>query len=199
VNDNRSGFEFHDAVTAEPRRFTYEQLLAELPETNRPCELWDGELIMSPAPSVAHQEVVLTFYRLLHSWTAARHLGKLYTAPLDMVLSPHRVVQPDVCFIATDRLSIARRAIEGPADLVAEVVSLGARNRDRIEKRDLYQQYGVKEYWIIDPEPRTVEVLFLEPAGYRLTGIHRAPDLARSTLLDGFTVNLGELFGEEGG
>ena len=91
-------------------------------------------------------------------------------------------------------LSILRRALEGPADLIAEVVSLGGRTRDRIEKRDLYQQYGVREYWIIDPEARTVEVLSLEAAGYRLAGLARGSDIARSILLDGFTIKLDDLF-----
>jgi Uma2 family endonuclease len=67
-------------------------------------------------------------------------------------------------FISRDRREILQRAVMGPADLVAEVVSLGGRQRDRIEKRDLHEQYGVREYWIIDPEPRTVEVLALESA-----------------------------------
>src|SRR5438128_2179347 len=143
------------------RLYTYDELVAEMPETNQPCELWDGELIMSPSPSFDHQKIVLNFYRRLHDWVSQRKLGEVVTAPIDMVLSPHRAVQPDVAFIAHDRLGIIQKAIHGPVDLAVEVISLGRRNRDRIEKRDLYEQYGVKEYWIIDPEARTVEVLCL--------------------------------------
>jgi len=94
--------------------------------------------------------------------------ARVIAAPIDMVLSPHRVTQPDVAFIAQDRLNIIGRVINGAVDLAVEVISLGNRNRDRIEKRDLYEQYGVKEYWIIDPEAQTVEVLFLESGRYRL-------------------------------
>ena len=189
-----SALEPHDAVIAEPPRYTYAELCDKLPETTRPCELWDGELIMSPAPSVSHQEVVLAFYRALYFWVAGRHLGRVYTAPLDMVLSPHQVVQPDVLFVATERRDCLRRALEGPADLVAEVLSLGSRTRDRIEKRDLYQQYGTREYWIIDPQAQTAEVLSLESTGYRLAGSARGSGTVRSILLNGFSVKLDDLF-----
>src|SRR5213595_2963794 len=91
------------------RRYTYDELVAEFPETNQPCELWDGELIMSPSPSFNHQKIVLNFYRRLHEWVSKRKLGEVVTGPLDMVLSPHRAMQPDVAFIAQDRLGIIRR------------------------------------------------------------------------------------------
>jgi Uma2 family endonuclease len=184
----------HDAVVVEPKRYAYAELLGSLPESNRPSELWDGELIMSPAPSLQHQKVVLALYRRLHKWITPRDLGELYVAPLDMVLSPHCVMQPDVVFVARDRLDLARRAIEGPADLVAEVISLGGRDRDRIRKRDLYEQHGVKEYWIVDPEPRTIEVLVLEASGYRRIGCFRSGDRAQSQLLSGFEVEVGQIF-----
>ena len=115
---------------------------------------------MSPAPSFFHQETRLRFYRHLHEWVARRRLGKVIAAPIDMVLSEYCVTQPDVACIAQERLGIIQRAIMGPADLVAEVVSLGGRHRDRIEKRDLYEHYGVKEYWIIDPESESVDGAF---------------------------------------
>jgi Uma2 family endonuclease len=111
-----------------------------------------------------------------------------------MVLSPHRAVQPDVAFISRERLAIIQRAIMGPADLVAEVVSLGGRNRDRIEKRDLYEQHGVNEYWIIDPEPETVEVLALVNGRYELVHRRHHGEKAASRLLPGFEVSVDYLF-----
>src|SRR5919197_793691 len=129
-------------ASVKERLYTYDELVAERPETNQPCELWEGQLIMAPAPSFYHQETSLRFYRLLFDWVSTRKLGKVVASPIDMVLSPHHTVQPDVTSIAQDRLAIIQEAIRGPADLVAEVVSLGGRNRDRIQKRDLYEQYG---------------------------------------------------------
>jgi Uma2 family endonuclease len=176
------------------RIYTYEELLAEIPETNQPCELWDGELIMAAAPSFDHQEVVLRFYRQLYAWVSERKLGKVITAPIDMVLSPHRVTQPDLAFITHDRLGIVRNAIHGPVDLAVEVISLGNRNRDRIEKRDLYEQYGIREYWLVDPEALTVEVFFLENGRYRLLVRATSDCSAASRVLPGFEITANALF-----
>jgi Uma2 family endonuclease len=188
------GSEATGSRPAEPRRFTYAELSAELPETTQPHELWDGELIMAPSPFFAHQKIVYRFQKALDDWVAAHNLGEVVAAPLDMVLSPHRMVQPDVAFIARDRLAIIQSVIMGAADLVAEVISLGGRNRDRIEKRDLYEQYGVKEYWIIDPEPETVEVLWLVNARYEVSMRCGAGQTAASRLLPGFDVKVDWLF-----
>lgn len=180
-----------------PRRYTYAQVCAELPETNQPCELWEGEIIMSPSPSFFHQEAALCFYRHLHDWVVSRRLGKVIAAPIDMVLSEHCVMQPDVAFISQQRIPIVERVIMGPADLVAEVISLGSRNRDRIEKRDLYEQHGVKEYWIIDPEAGTVDVLFLEASRYVLVMRRGRGETAASVLLPGFEVSINHLLDGE--
>jgi Uma2 family endonuclease len=110
-----------------------------------------------------------------------------------MVLSPHRAVQPDVAFISQDRLGIIQRVIMGSADLVAEIVSLGSRSRDRIEKRDLYEQHGVQEYWILDPEPETVEVFALVNGRYELVKRSRPGETAASRLLSGFEVWVSDL------
>jgi Uma2 family endonuclease len=176
------------------RLYTYDELAAEMPETNQPHELWDGELIMAPAPFFDHQKTVLRFYRRLDDWVSSRNLGEVVTSPIDMVLSPHRAVQPDVAFIAKDRLAIIQRVIMGPADLVAEIVSLQGRSRDRIEKRDLYEQHGVKEYWIIDPEAQTVEVLALVSGRYELVQRSLPGETSSSRLLPGFEVSVGDLF-----
>ena len=112
-----------------------------------------------------------------------------------MVLAPPRAVQPDVIFIANERLDIIRERVEGAADLVVEVLSPGTRRRDRLDKRDLYEQHGVKEYWLVDPEARTVEVLFLEGGEYQLVGRWHPEGQAASRLLKGFRVPVRQLFG----
>src|SRR6266567_229322 len=107
MNESRATIE--PPVATPPKRlYTYDELVAEFPETTQPCELWDGEIIMPPSPFFDHQDIALRFYRWLHAWVSERKLGKVITAPLDMVLSPHRVLQPDVAFIAQDRLGIIR-------------------------------------------------------------------------------------------
>ncbi len=178
------------------RRYTYDEVLMEFPETNQPCELVDGELIFMAAPSYYHQKVTARFFRLLEDWVQAHQLGDVIFSPIDMVLSPHQVRQPDVAFIARERLHIIGRSINGPVDLAAEITSLdgGGRQRDRFDKRDLYEQHGIKEYWMIDPEAKTVEVLSLQAGTYVLHGRFGMGTLAKSRLLEGFGVAVDSLF-----
>ena len=150
---------------------------------------------MSPAPSFFHQEIVARFYKMLDSWVDRHQLGKVGIAPIDMVLSPRRAVQPDVLFVANDHLDIIRERVMGAADLVAEVVSPDSRRRDRIDKRDRYEQHGVREYWLIDPEAQTVEVLYLVAGRYQLVGRWHPKEQAHSRLLEGFSVSVAALFG----
>jgi Uma2 family endonuclease len=190
-------------ITAKPRlvakkwqgrQWTFEELAAELPESNLPTELWDGELVMSPAPSFFHQEIVDRFHDRLKTWVRQHGLGKTGIAPLDMMLTARRSVQPDVIFIARQRLDIIKERVMGAADLVAEVISPESRRRDRFDKRDLYEQHGVREYWLIDPEGRTVEVLHLKAGAYELAGRWHPGERALSRLLKGFAVSVSDLF-----
>jgi len=183
-----------DSAQLLSRSWTYDQLVAELPETTFPTELLDSKLIMSPSPSFFHQQVVDRFHDQLKAWVRKHHLGKTAVSPIDMVLTQRNAPQPDVVFVAKDRLHIIQETIRGPADLVAEVISEGSRTRDRIEKRDLYEQHGIKEYWMLDTDAQTVEVLFLESGQYRLVGRWHSGEKAESLLLKGFSVTVSELF-----
>jgi Uma2 family endonuclease len=178
------------------RRWTFDELGAELPESNLPTELWDGGLLMFPAPSFLHQEIVDRFHDLLKTWVRKHRLGKTALAPIDMVLTTRRATQPDMVFISNERLGIIKERIMGAADLVAEVISPGSRRSDRIDKRDLYEQHGVQEYWLIDPEAQTVEVLHLESDTYQLVGRWHPGECAQSRLLKDFEVTVSPLFGE---
>ena len=182
----------------EDRRWTFEELAKELPESNLPTELWDGELVVCPAPSFPHQKIVFRFRKILDAFVTGHQLGETVCAPIDMVLSARRATQPDVLFVSAARMNIVHQRIMGAADLVAEVISPDSRRRDRIDKRDLYKQYGVKEYWIIDPEAQTVEVLFLEAGQYRLIGRWQPGEKAKSRLLKGLIVEVDQIFGKSG-
>ena len=172
------------------RGWTFDELADEVPESNQPMELWDGELIMPPAPSFSHQKTSDHFHDLLKAWVRKHHLGDTVVSPIDMVLTKHRTTQPDVVFISKERLGIIKKQIIGPADLIAEIISPESRKRDRIDKRDLYEQHGIKEYWIVDPEAETVEVLYLESGQYKLIGRWNPGQRARSRLLKGFKVSV---------
>src|SRR5205807_7111347 len=101
MNESRAALDQSAApVISAKRLYTYDELVVEFPESNQPCELWDGEIVMAPAPSFFHQEIVARFFRPLSAFAAKRKLGKVVFGPIDMVLSPHRVTQPDIVFVA---------------------------------------------------------------------------------------------------
>jgi len=175
------------------RLWTYDEMLAELPETNQPIELWDGELVMSPTPTPRHQTIVGSFYRALHDFVHREKLGTVFSSPLDVVLSEHRVVQPDVLFISNSKKSIIQDRIRGVPDLVFEVISPGTWKRDRVEKKSLYEQVGIAEYWIVDPESRAIEVFALANGSYQLHCRAADAETAKSKLFSGFEISFNEL------
>ena len=187
-------------TAALPRRksqrlWTFQEMVAESPETNLPVELWNGEIIMSPAPCPEHQEIVLNFARRLQDFASRGKLGKTFISPLDVVLSRRRVVQPDVFYVAKARLGIVKDYIDGVPDLAMEVISEGSWQRDRIEKKALYEQFGLKEYWIVDPDSRAIEVYILKKSGYQLHGKGTEREIVRSKLLAGFEIAFNDLVG----
>ena len=121
-------------------------------ETNKPRELRHGIVREPPAPYFSHQHVVLRVARLLSAYVEAGGLGQIAISPIDVVLDVDSalVVQPDVLFVATDRVSIIRDQIWGAPDLVVEVLSPGTQSHDRGKKLGWYRQYGVRECWLID-------------------------------------------------
>jgi Uma2 family endonuclease len=131
----------------------------QLPE-GEPIELIKGRLLVSPSPTSPHQTIVVLLVELL-SGIARKSGGIVFCAPMDVVLSNDTILQPDVLYVAKERRPIVKRRVEGPPDLVIEVVS-GTDRRDRVEKLDLYARYGVGEYWIVDPESKLIEFLINE-------------------------------------
>jgi Uma2 family endonuclease len=178
---------------AKKRRWTYDEMVAELPESNLPMELWDGELIMSPTPIPNHQRIVSRLYKVMDSFVAGKKLGEVFISPLDVVLTQRRVVQPDVFFISKARLNLVTDRVRCVPDLAVEVISQGSWKRDRVEKKDLYEQHGVREYWIVDPEAQTIEVFALERGAFKLTSKAELGETASSKLLPGFAVTWSQL------
>jgi Uma2 family endonuclease len=148
---------------------TYEDY-CRLPNDGRRYEILEGELAVTPAPTPRHQEVLVNLLRLLDEHVRARGLGKVYVAPIDVILSRTSVVQPDLVFVSTARLSlVSTRGIEGPPDLVVEVLSPTTEAQDRGPKLQLYAGYGVAHYWLVDAEAHRLEAHELAGAAYRLT------------------------------
>jgi len=110
-------------------------------------------------------------------------------SPVDVVLTQRRVVQPDVLFIAKTRRGIIKDCIDGVPDLVMEVISEHSWQRDRIEKKALYEQAGVAEYWIVDPDSETIEVFTMASGVYQLQSRATKAQTAKSKLLPGFGIS----------
>jgi len=175
------------------RLWTYDEMLAELPESNLPVELWDGEIVMSPTPTPSHRTIVGSLYRALDDFVRDNKAGIVFLSPLDVALSQHRVVQPDVFFISNANKDIVQDRIRGVPDLAVEVISRGSWKRDRVEKKALYEQVGIAEYWIVDPESRSIEVFALTKGVYQLHSRAADAELAKSKLLAGFKISFGQL------
>jgi Uma2 family endonuclease len=175
-------------------QWTYEDY-KRLPDDGWRYEVIEGELHVAPAPRPRHQRVVFALSGLL--WDYLRHnpLGQAFAAPIDVLLpglaSP---VQPDVLFIANDRLDIVKEEfIEGPPDLAIEVLSPSNWLDDRRTKFHLYARAGVREYWIIDLERRTVEVFALRGHSFTLLNRYEPGQTIRSEVLPDFEVAVDEV------
>ena len=143
----------------------------ELPETNQFMELIDGEIIMSPSPVPDHQDVIGNGVILLKQHAKERG-GRVFISPLDVKFDEVNVPQPDIIYLAPDsRCVIEEKRLVGAPDLLVEVLSPGSIKRDRSDKFLLYERYGVREYWIIDPRDQLVEVWQLKDGRYSLLGV----------------------------
>jgi Uma2 family endonuclease len=151
-------------------RLTYEDYAA-LPDDGRRYELYEGELSVTPAPGVHHQETLAKLFVILWGHVKVGGLGKLLFAPVDCILENITVVQPDIVFVATAHLSVvSERGIEGPPTLAVEVISPSTASIDRRRKLQLYARYAVPGYWIVDPPARTIEAYELAQGQYRDAG-----------------------------
>jgi Uma2 family endonuclease len=159
----------------------------DTPETNRPRELAHGILREPPAPFFSHQQLVLKIARLLADYVESAKLGIVGIAPLDVILDDARslIVQPDVLFVANERLSIVRDQVWGGPDLVAEVLSAGTARHDRTDKLGWYRQYGVRECWLVDSWSETLTVADFTGATPE-TRAFRRPDILQSVVFPDF-------------
>jgi Uma2 family endonuclease len=121
-------------------------------------EVIRGELFVTPAPGWRHQQAVLEVATVLRDYLERTGLGMVAVAPFEVELTPDSAVQPDVLVVLAKRESRFTPArLYGPPSLVVEVVSYSSKRTDRLQKRQLYQDEGVPQYWIVDVEARRVE------------------------------------------
>lgn len=179
------------APTPDKTRLSLEAFLA-LPETQTPTELFDGEMIVSPAPSFRHQKLIYRLAKLIERLSGTEpHL-----APVDVVLGPGTVAQPDVLWIAPDSPRCTERdgRLYGPPDLCVEVLSPSTARLDRTVKFTAYESAGVREYWVVEPSAETVEVWVLTEGVFAQQGVYRADQTFPSSVLAAQAVPVAEVF-----
>ncbi len=161
-------------------------------ETMQRTDLIDGEIVVSP-PSLEHQDLVLKLAMLLNR---VANGGKVMIAPVDVVLDEYNTVQPDVLWLAPDSACVREQGkyLRGAPDLTIEVLSPSTARQDRGKKFGLYERYGVREYWIVDPEAQFIEVWARQDDGFSRVGDFGAGEAFMSAAL-GVSVNMDSLWG----
>ena len=163
-------------------RMTFSDWL-RLPDDGRLYEIIDGELLVSPPPSILHQRVSREIGLQLIQHLRARKRGEVLSAPVGVRLGDD-VLEPDIVVVLSEHAGrIGEQVIDGPPDLVVEILSPGTAKRDLVAKRAVYQAGGVPEYWIVDAAADALEVLGLERGAYVRLGLFRRGDTLRSRVL----------------
>jgi Uma2 family endonuclease len=174
--------------------WTEEQYFAV--ESNYFVEFVDGVLEFLTMPTLSHQKIAKFLFLQLVDFVESRRLGKVQFAPLPVKLFKGRVREPDIVCLNYEQMKSAKGKYPKGADLVVEVVSPDheSQKRDHEVKPLDYAKAGVKEYWIVDPETRTVKVLTLACKKYKTHGEFRSGQVADSVLFDGFSLNVDDVF-----
>ena len=184
------------ALLPPPPRMTYEEYLEWLDEDTF-AEWVDGEVgFMSPVTG-EHQDLLGFLYALFRFVVESRQSGAIRTEPFQMKTGPDLPGRsPDILFLARENAGREKPTfLDGPADLVVEIVGPDSRTRDRKTKRAEYERGGVREYWIVDPRRDQAEFLALNPEG-RYQALPIETGIVRSVVLDGLWLDVGWLWQE---
>ena len=179
-------------------RLTYDDFVL-FPDDGKRHEIIDGEHYVTPSPNVRHQRLVgRLLYEIELYLRANPRVGEVFPAPLDVLLSPFDIVEPDLFVVTGDQAGIlTEKNVQGPPALVIEVLSKSTRKRDAQTKRRLFERSGVREYWLVDPELDAVQVFRPTPEG-RLARVVELTaedgDVLSTPLLPGCQIDLRELF-----
>lgn len=167
-----------------------------LPDDGKRYELIDGELMeMTPAPTPQHQRILGHLFSPLTAFVDANHLGEVFIARIGVVLDDHTVVEPDILFVSRERQGMVREeAIHGAPDVVVEILSPSSFYHDLRRKMALYSQFGVQEYWIVDPEKQAVDLYARAGNELKLTRQFASHETFQSPLLGGFRLAVSAIF-----
>ena len=189
------------ALPAEKERYTFADVMAW--EENERAEIINGEAIMMAPPSRIHQKVSVAITSQLYNFLEGKKC-EVYPAPFGVRLfekdrdSPDDVdtmVEPDISVVC-DKNKLDKYGCRGAPDLVIEILSPSTLRHDRFVKLALYQQAGVREYWIVEPETQTVQVYTLENGILQPRAFYGQGDVAKVNVLEGCFIELSKVFTE---
>ena len=173
---------------------TYEEFL-DWADEDTLAEWVDGTVIVNSPASLPHQELVSFVYGMLKKYVAFRRLGRVVQAPFQMKLPHSSGREPDVLFVAeAQRNRLKRTYVDGPADLVVEVISPDSMVRDRSDKFLEYQQGGVLEYWLLDPDTQRADFYQMGAGGAYQAASPDAQGIYHSAVLHGFWLSVSWLW-----
>ena len=171
--------------------------LDAMPDDGNLYELIEGELLVSRAHGLTHQSVSGNLFVSIKNYLSENPIGQVWTTP-GVIFSESSGVIPDIVFVSSERREeiVSGERITGPPDLIIEIVSPGAENerRDRVAKRQIYGKYGVKEYWVVNPEKRAIEVFLLAGQTLKLQNSLGEQDELTSSVMPGFSCKVAGIF-----
>lgn len=133
------------------------------------CQLINNKLIMSPAPPDIHQVIIGDIYVEIFLFLRKNKIGQIRIAPYDVHFSKQNILQPDILFIKNENLNkVEKNGLYGVPDLVIEILSPSTSQLDYEEKKVVYERFGVEEYFIVDPNSKSVESFFLKNKEYEM-------------------------------
>lgn len=188
------------ALPAEKEHYTFADILAW--DEDKPVELIDGAVLAMNTPSTDHQLICGEMFRQLANYLegkkcqviSAPYAVRLFEKDGDCPEDVDTVVQPDLSVVC-DRGKLDKTGCKGAPDMVVEVLSPSTQRHDRLVKLNLYQRAGVREYWIVDPDSQTVQVMLQDSSGsFQLHEVYDRAGIAKVDVLDGCFIELGKVF-----
>ncbi len=179
------------AVTKQ-KKWTYEEYY-KLDDEKR-YEILSGELIEMSSPSSEHQIITGNLSSLIWVFLKENNLGQMIPSPIDVIFDENNTFQPDIVFISNENKQIIQeRGIFGAPDMVVEILSKSTKKKDRGLKFKAYKKFGVREYWLVDPGKRSMEVFVLEKSEFTLYCSVHNDDPLKSRIFPSFSVRFSGL------
>ena len=168
-------------------KYTHADLL-QFPDDGKRREIIDGEFYVTPSPVNYHQKILLNLTMAFGKFLETHPLGELRFAPLDVILSEHDVLEPDLLLVLNEHRDILQDWVRGAPDMVIEILSPSTEARDRSIKLKAYARYGVGEYWIVDPNAQVIEIYRRTTEGLHLAVTCVKGMMVETPLLPGFSL-----------